>query len=697
MRRLKEERTEILRNERLWGRDIKRRRRFNSILNMLRGGMPTPLKREREGGGEAGGGEAGGGEAGGGERGSKRQRVQTQYEFLKNLFRNDDRDLNETQVRQEARMFSISFDRKKVKEEDIKNDRVRTLESHSAAVTSVSFSPDGQWIASGSEDETVKVWSVESGEFKTLDNAWEEDDDDHVVTSVSFSPDGQWIASGSEDNTVKVWSVESGRLHKILRDHSEEVLSVSFSPDGRKIVSGSGGLGDNTVKVWSVDEWGLEKTLEGHSDFVSSVSFSPDGQWIASGSEDKTVKVWSVETGRLQKTMYHSDFVSSVSFSPDGQLIASGSNDKTVKVWSVESGGLEKTFEGHFSEVNSVSFSPDGAYIVSGSDDTIVKVWSVESGECVANLGLTDELDDWADSDYVRSVSFSLDGRKIVSGSSDETVKVWDVSFLEEVKPKESNEEIFYDQWFRWKKLESNYPLFPEKEEKNEEGETIIIPRSIDNKIQFMGATEISKNNWEVRYVVFAPYVEIVFKVGYYGLGSVYINELKIINLIYEEDKKEVKEDEESEKKVEPPTEDDYFHVQLNDVEEIYVRADGTVWRESNDGEIIQVKMERFTLYIDDPLMTNYEGDITKRFGHIIRKFEEQGTLANLTIEVERQIEKDGKLEFYPAATVTWLPVSTRAIQPRFPEVIYYVFESISEYFFELFLERPISPPKRRA
>ena len=105
---------------------------------------------------------------------------------------------------------------------------------------------------------------------------------------------------------------------------------------------------------------------------------------------------------------------------------------------------------------------------------------------------------------------------------------------------------------------------------------------------------------------------------------------------------------------------------------------------------MLQVEMELFRLYIDDDKMTNSTPDITKRFGHIIRQYEEQGTLANLTIEVERH-KKDGKLEFYDKAIVTWLPESTRLIQPRFPEVIYGAFESISEYFFELLLKRPIS------
>eukprot|EP00505_MAST-04D_sp_SCG-Rhode-Island_P005213 Stramenopile-MAST_4_protein_5213 len=105
------------------------------------------------------------------------------------------------------------------------------------------------------------------------------------VNSVSFSPDGAWIVSGSDDKTVKVWSVVSGECVTTFEGHSGWVNSVSFSPDGASIVSGSR---DKTVKAWSVESGECVTTFEGHSDLVSSVSFSPDGASIVSGSKDYT-------------------------------------------------------------------------------------------------------------------------------------------------------------------------------------------------------------------------------------------------------------------------------------------------------------------------------------------------------------------------------------------------------------------------
>ncbi|MBT9311406.1 WD40 repeat domain-containing protein [Leptothoe kymatousa TAU-MAC 1615] len=148
---------------------------------------------------------------------------------------------------------------------------------------------------------------------------------------MSFSPDGQTLASGSEDGTVKLWD-RSGRELQTLEGHSGWVWSVSFSPDGQTLASGSS---DGTVKLW--DRSGRElQTLEGHTGTVSSVSFSPDGQTLASGSSDGTVKLWDRSGRELQTLEGHTDWVWSVSFSPDGQTLASGSDDGTVILWNFD-------------------------------------------------------------------------------------------------------------------------------------------------------------------------------------------------------------------------------------------------------------------------------------------------------------------------------------------------------------------------
>ncbi|KAK2589635.1 hypothetical protein QQS21_012685 [Conoideocrella luteorostrata] len=256
---------------------------------------------------------------------------------------------------------------------------LQTLEGHSDWVTSIVFSANGQRLASGSNDKTVKVWDAATGAcIQTLEGH------NGPVTLVVFSADGQWLVSGSSDKTVKVWDAAMGACIQTLEGHNSPVRSVVFSADGQRLVSGSS---DKTVKVWDAATGACIQTLEGHNGPVTSVMFSPDGQRLASGSHDKTVKVWDAATGACIQTLEgHSNWVTLVVFSPDGQRLASGSNDKTVKVWDTATGACIQTLEGHNGPVTSVMFSPDGQRLASGSEDKTVKVWDAATGACIQTL-----------------------------------------------------------------------------------------------------------------------------------------------------------------------------------------------------------------------------------------------------------------------------------------------------------------------
>ncbi|MEH2091333.1 serine/threonine-protein kinase [Nostoc sp.] len=193
-------------------------------------------------------------------------------------------------------LASGSWD-KTVKLWDVNTGReICTITGHQLQVNSVAFSPQGQVLASASYDRTIRLWQIE-GSQREIQNrpcysllgtlsghAW-------AVLTVAFSPDGQILATGSDDNTIKLWEVNTGQLICTLVGHSWSVVAVAFTADGETLLSASC---DKTVKLWRVSTAEEIVTLSGHVDSVSAVAVSKVTQLIASGSRDKTIKLWQL-------------------------------------------------------------------------------------------------------------------------------------------------------------------------------------------------------------------------------------------------------------------------------------------------------------------------------------------------------------------------------------------------------------------
>jgi len=231
---------------------------------------------------------------------------------------------------------------------------------------SIEYSPDGNLLAIGLSNGYVYSWNISGDQ---AGDSWYSSIS--IVNSVAISPNGKFLACGSNDNEVKLRWLASGILIKTNK-HSNYVNSVAFSPDSRFLASGSW---DDKIKLWNTSDGSHYKTFDANSD-VNVVAFSPDGKNIASGSDDKTIRLWRLSDNRLlHKMKNQTSYIYSVAFSPDGRLLASGSKDKTIVVWEVETGKELKKLTGHIGAVRSITFSPDGKYLASGSEDETVKLW----------------------------------------------------------------------------------------------------------------------------------------------------------------------------------------------------------------------------------------------------------------------------------------------------------------------------------
>ena len=192
------------------------------------------------------------------------------------------------------------------------------VSGHTVAVTSLAFKPNSYLLASGSQDDTVRIWDVRDRDnlrhVRTLRGHTAD------VTSVAWSPDGRTLASASRDGTVRLWNPDNGINFAVLRGHTQEVRSMAWHPNGRILASGSQ---DDTIRLWNPDTHGTRRVLRGHTRGVNSLAFHPNGQTLASGSYDDTIRLWNPNTGAHKATLTgYGNGIGFLAFSPNGQILA---------------------------------------------------------------------------------------------------------------------------------------------------------------------------------------------------------------------------------------------------------------------------------------------------------------------------------------------------------------------------------------
>ena len=323
-------------------------------------------------------------------------------------------------VRSDGRLLAQLTTQRTIHLVDVPTDRLlHTLVGDSSPIWRVSFSPNGQYVASGHASGQVYLWEVASGR---LCNHWQA----HraSVTALAFAPDSVRLAVGAVDGSLALWQAATVTLLHRLPGHTDEVATLGFSPDGTTLITGSHDL---TVRLWESASGVLQGLLQGHTCPVRHLAIASNGQWLATGGIDNFVYLWDLSTKKVQYMLAdHAAPVERLTFSPDNQTLAAHDLNETISVWAVASGQRLNSYRLHLAAIQALAFGLDGRRSIAGCVNGTVYVWDVSQPSHVQVPSHAQVIVRLVDPRYrARTVAFSPDGALIASADFAGRLRLW--------------------------------------------------------------------------------------------------------------------------------------------------------------------------------------------------------------------------------------------------------------------------------
>ncbi len=293
---------------------------------------------------------------------------------------------------------------------------------HPVPLHPVGFSPDATICASGHHDGVIVLWDTATGRKLGILEGHK-----FNLTSLAYSPDGQYLASGSgwwESNNrsgeLSLWDARTRKVLSVIAGSLGNITSLAFSPDGQTLATVAHLGNDNSeVRFWEIPSLKLKRRSPFPASRAASAAFSSDCRVLTVGLENGKTALCDGETGQVLETRSgHQDCVKSVACGHKDAVFVSGGKDGRVRLCSLRPGGSLLAEYRHEAEVWSVALSADDRIGASICREGILKVWDCTKGREYLSRDLP-----WAG----RSVAFSSDGKALAVGLEDGRLLIYDV------------------------------------------------------------------------------------------------------------------------------------------------------------------------------------------------------------------------------------------------------------------------------